>query len=102
MFSLIWLSYVKDLLQNREYVGCQKGSFVVELLKSLNFEESFIRFYDSPEDFDKGISLEVKNGGFDAAFDEIPYINLILTRKYCVKYTKVGLSYWTGGFGFAF
>ncbi|KAF6149048.1 hypothetical protein GIB67_018626 [Kingdonia uniflora] len=93
---------VKDLLQNREYVGCQKGSFVVELLKSLNFEESFIRFYDSPQDFDKGFSLGSKNGGFAAAFDEIPYIDLILARKYCAKYTKVGPSYRTGGFGFAF
>ncbi|KAF6165264.1 hypothetical protein GIB67_030446 [Kingdonia uniflora] len=68
---------VKDLLQNRE-------------------------FYDSPQDFDKGFSLGRTNGGFPAAFDEIPYIDLILVRKYCAKYTKVRPSYRIGGFGFAF
>ncbi|KAK8535182.1 hypothetical protein V6N12_056711 [Hibiscus sabdariffa] len=41
------------------------------------------------------------NGGISAAFDEIPYINLFLS-KYCGKYTTIKPTFKTDGFGFVF
>lgn len=50
---------------------------------------------------DQLLSKGSGNGGIDAAFDEIPYINLLLAR-YCSKYTMVGPVYKSEGFAFAF
>ncbi|XP_058068556.1 glutamate receptor 2.7-like [Magnolia sinica] len=92
---------VKDLIKNGDYVGYQEGSFVLGLLKRLNFDESKLRVYYSPEDYAEALSKGSGNGGVAAIFDEIPYILLFLGR-YCGLYTMVGPTYKTDGFGFAF
>ncbi|XP_011082028.2 glutamate receptor 2.7-like [Sesamum indicum] len=95
------LTDVNELIRNKEYVGYQEGSFVYGLLKRLNFDESRLLPYNSPEQWDELFSKGTGNGGIAAAFEEIPYINVFLA-KYCSKYTTVGPTYKTDGFAFVF
>nr|GLL23300.1 glutamate receptor 2.1-like isoform X3 [Ipomoea trifida] len=91
---------VKDLIKNGKYVGCQNSSFVAGKLKNV-FGTNKIRFYSTPEEYDEALSKGSENGGVDAVMDELPYLRLLL-RKYRQKYTTVGPTYHTAGFGFAF
>lgn len=91
---------VKEIKEKGYFVGYQKDSFVKGLLtKQLNFDESKLKPYITPEEYDEALSRESHNGGVAAIFDEIPYIKLFLA-KYCSKYTMVGPTYKTDGFGF--
>ncbi|KAF8035517.1 hypothetical protein BT93_C1520 [Corymbia citriodora subsp. variegata] len=93
---------VQDLVRNHLYVGYQKGSFVRGLLvRQLNFEESRLIPYGSPEEYHDALSKGSGNGGVAAIFDELPFIKIFLAR-YCNKYKMVGPTYKTDGFGFAF
>ncbi|PKI63602.1 hypothetical protein CRG98_015985 [Punica granatum] len=90
---------VHDLVRNRHYVGYQ-SSFVKELLiREMNFDESRLRSYSSPEKYHKALMKGSGNGGVDAIFDETPYLKLFLA-KYCDKYTIIGPTYKTDGFAF--
>lgn len=92
---------VNELLRNKENVGYQQGSFVYELLKAMNFSESRLFPFASPEELDELFTNGTANGTIAAAFDEIPYMKLFL-GKYCSKYTMIGPTYKTDGFGFVF
>ncbi|MCL7026076.1 hypothetical protein MKW94_027449 [Papaver nudicaule] len=92
---------VNLLIKNRYNVGYRNGSFIEGMLKQIGFDESNLKGYTTPEDFDKAFSKQRQDGGIVAAFDELPYIELLLAQ-YCDKYTKVGDIYRTGGFGFVF
>ncbi|XP_009773887.1 glutamate receptor 2.7-like isoform X2 [Nicotiana sylvestris] len=90
-----------ELLKSNEYVGYQQGSFVARLLAKMNFDEDRLRPYSTPQECVDLLSRGSANGGIAAVFDEIPYVKLILA-KYCSKYTIVGPTYKSDGFGFAF
>ncbi|XP_027168525.1 glutamate receptor 2.7-like [Coffea eugenioides] len=90
-----------DLTKNGEYIGYQTGSFVTELLKSKKFDASQFRNYNTFEEYDEALRKGSRNGGVDGIVDELPYIRLFLA-KYCRKYTMVGPTFQTAGFGFAF
>ncbi|KAL6985115.1 hypothetical protein U1Q18_018492 [Sarracenia purpurea var. burkii] len=90
-----------ELVKKGEYVGFQKGSFVEGLIKRMNFDKSKLVPYDSPEEIDQLFTKGSGNGGIAAAFDEIPFFKLFLS-KYCSKYTMVAPTYKTDGFGFVF
>ncbi|CAA2954770.1 glutamate receptor -like [Olea europaea subsp. europaea] len=92
---------INQLLKNKEYVGYLQGSFVYDLLKRMNFDESRLLQYKSLEDCDELFSKGSGNGGIAAAFDEMPYTKLFLA-KYCSKYTMVEPTYKTDGFAFVF
>ncbi|XP_057467334.1 glutamate receptor 2.3-like [Actinidia eriantha] len=92
---------VHELIKKGEFVGYLEGSFVLGLLKQLNFDESKLKVYASPEECDDLFTKGSGNGGIAAAFDEIPYIKLFLS-KHCSKYTMVAPTYKTDGFGFVF
>ncbi|XP_058226988.1 glutamate receptor 2.7-like isoform X2 [Rhododendron vialii] len=94
---------IRDLIQSKEYVGYQQGSFVEGLLKNKAFDTSKFKNYSTFEQYDEALSKGSKNGGVAAIIDELPYIRLFLSNhKYCAKYTMVGPIYKTAGFGFAF
>jgi ionotropic glutamate receptor len=87
---------VKEIKKRGYFVGYQQDSFVKELLiEQLNFHESKLKAYITPEEYHEALSRE----RVAAIFDEIPYIKLFLA-KYCSKYTMVGPTYKTDGFGF--
>jgi ionotropic glutamate receptor len=87
---------VEEIKTRGYFVGYQKDSFVKDLLtKQLNFHESKLKAYITPEEYDEALSTE----RVAAIFDEIPYIKLFLANR-CSKYTMVGPTYKTDGFGF--
>ncbi|XP_019193276.1 PREDICTED: glutamate receptor 2.8-like isoform X2 [Ipomoea nil] len=92
---------VNDLIKNEKYVGCQEGSFVAGKLIDIGFVSTRIRYYSTVEAYDEALRKGSENGGVDAIMDELPYLRLLL-GKYGRKYTTVGPTYQTGGFGFAF
>ncbi|XP_075633976.1 glutamate receptor 2.8-like [Castanea sativa] len=93
---------VKEIKGKGYLVGYQRGSFVKGLLmKQLDFDESKLKPYETPEEYHEALSKGILNGGVAAIFGEIPYIKLFLA-KYCSRYTMVGPTYKTDGFGFAF
>ncbi|KAJ7958444.1 Glutamate receptor [Quillaja saponaria] len=92
---------VDEILRNGAHVGYQKGSFTYQILKHMGFVDFQLKAYSSPEECDRLLTLGTGNGGVAAAFDEIPYIEL-LQASYCSKYTTIGPTIKTNGFGFAF
>lgn len=88
---------VNQLLKNQPWVGYQDGSFVLGLLASVGIKN--LRPYDTPEQLDELFKLGSSNGGIDAAFDEIPYVKLFLS-KFPDKYIMADPNYKTDGFGF--
>ncbi|KAM3762369.1 hypothetical protein ACB098_01G339700 [Castanea mollissima] len=93
---------VTEIKRNGYFVGYQKDSFVRELLvEQLNIDESKLKAYSTPEEYDEALSNGSDNGGVAAIVDEIPYIKLFLS-KYGSRYAMVGPIYKTDGFGFAF
>ncbi|XP_058113310.1 glutamate receptor 2.7-like [Magnolia sinica] len=92
---------ITDLKKNGDYVGHQKGPFMTQFMKHFDFDESKLKPYTTPEEYAEALSKDGSNGGVSAVFDEIPYLKLFLA-KYCDKYTMVGPTYKTGGFGFVF
>ncbi|CAK9140334.1 unnamed protein product [Ilex paraguariensis] len=91
----------KELLRKGEYVGYHNGSFILQFLQRMNFDESKIRTFNTPDECDDLLSKGSENGGIAAAFDETPYAKLFL-KKYCSKYTTVEPTYMTDGFAFVF
>ncbi|KAI6681164.1 hypothetical protein NL676_035045, partial [Syzygium grande] len=89
---------VNQLLRSGEKVGYPDGSFVYEMLKQMTFDDSKIVPYHSVEECDALLSNGSAKGGIAAAFDEAPYIKLVLS-KYCNKYTTIP-TFKTAGFGF--
>ncbi|KAL3329667.1 hypothetical protein AABB24_033828 [Solanum stoloniferum] len=92
---------VKELLKSKDYVGYQPGSFVVGLLRKMDFDEDRLKAYNTPEECVDLLAKGSSNGGIAAVFDEIPYVKLFLAN-YCLKFTTIGPTYKTDGFGFAF
>ncbi|KAL7140521.1 hypothetical protein ABFS83_09G125100 [Erythranthe nasuta] len=90
---------VNDLISNGNYVGCREGSFVVDFLKGLGFDESKIKEYKSAEDFHNALSKDE----ITVMFTRTPYANLFLS-KYCKNktYMRVGSPYITEGVAFVF
>ncbi|CAL5038465.1 unnamed protein product [Urochloa decumbens] len=92
---------VKELIRRGDYVGYQEGSFMPSELKKMNFDESKLRVYSTPEQYAEALSKGSSNGGVAAIFDEIPYLKLFLSQ-YCDGYAMVGPIYKDAGFGFVF
>ncbi|KAL5717743.1 hypothetical protein ACHQM5_010711 [Ranunculus cassubicifolius] len=74
------------------------------VLKQQKFDQSQLKAYSSPEEYDEALKKGSKNGGVAAIFDELPYVEVFL-KKYCGKYRKILLGptiYRIEGFGFVF
>lgn len=52
------------------------------------------------QDYQDALSKGNKTGRVAAILDEVPYLKLFLNRTSCSKYTMVGPTYKTDGFGF--
>ncbi|KAG6740229.1 hypothetical protein POTOM_055669 [Populus tomentosa] len=91
---------VHELIKKGEYVGYRGGSFVQGiLLDQLHFDKSKLIVYNTTEQWDDLLSKGSGNGGIAAAFDEVPFTRLFLS-KYCSKYAVIDPTFKTGGFGF--
>ena len=89
---------LNQLISNGDYIGYQSGSFVKDLLKSLNVDERKIRGYRTDQ-YAEALMKGSWNGGVAAIVDEIPYLKLFMS-KHCRNHSIIGRVYKTGGFGF--
>ncbi|GJS00399.1 glutamate receptor 2.8-like protein [Tanacetum coccineum] len=92
---------ISEIKDKGESIGYQEGSFVVDILKKMNFNDSTLKNYSTFEQMDTALKKGSQNGGVSAIVDERPYIRGFLS-KYCTNYTITGSIYKTAGFGFAF
>ncbi|KAJ4959376.1 hypothetical protein NE237_026487 [Protea cynaroides] len=93
---------VNDISNKGYYVGYHAGSFVKDfLIDHLHLDELKLKSYSTPEEYHQALSNGTENGGVAAVFDELPYIQVFL-NMYCKKYTTVGRTYSSAGFGFVF
>ncbi|CAK7354074.1 unnamed protein product [Dovyalis caffra] len=79
----------------------ESGVWMIVPIKDERNKNAWLMVYSSLEECDELFSKGSGNGGIAAAFDEVPYMKLLLS-KYCSKYTMVEPTFKTGGFGFVF
>ncbi|XP_061995129.1 glutamate receptor 2.9-like isoform X3 [Rosa rugosa] len=90
---------IKEIQRNGYKVGYQNSSFIKGfLMEHLNFDETQLVPLVTIQDYHNALSRGNKNR-VAAILDEVPYLKLIL-KKNCSKYTMVGPTYKTDGFGF--
>ncbi|KAL5730857.1 hypothetical protein ACHQM5_003644 [Ranunculus cassubicifolius] len=92
---------IDSLIASNLPIGCQQGSFVKSYLsESLNIHPSRLVPLASPEEYANSLKLGPYDGGVAAVVDELPYIEVLLS-----KYTQFGLvgqMFTKSGWGFAF
>ncbi|EYU21242.1 hypothetical protein MIMGU_mgv1a023374mg [Erythranthe guttata] len=88
---------VAMLVENKDNVGCREGSFIIQYLIGLGFDDSKIIRYRTSDEFDNALS----NGSIKALLSRTSYTNLFLS-KYCNKYARVDTTYDTEGIAFLF
>nr|CAD1825570.1 unnamed protein product [Ananas comosus var. bracteatus] len=86
-----------QLIRSGSYIGYLNASFMPGLLSRLNVDQSKLIAYDSPAEYNEGLS----NGSVAAIIDEIPYLRVFLSN-YSNNYTMIGPIAKVDGFGFAF
>ncbi|XP_040374512.1 glutamate receptor 2.9-like isoform X3 [Rosa chinensis] len=91
----------KEIQRNGYKVGYQNSSFIKGfLVEHLHFAEANLVPLVTIPDYHEALSRGNKNR-VAAILDEVPCLKLFL-KKNCSKYTMVGPTYKTDGFGFAF
>lgn len=89
------------LISSSDPIGYQVGSFAKNyLMEELNIAESRLVSLAGPEEYANALELGPSGGGVSAIVDELPYIELFLSR-YCT-YATVGQMFTKNGWGFAF
>ncbi|KAJ1687514.1 hypothetical protein LUZ63_018904 [Rhynchospora breviuscula] len=94
---------IAELRKNGEYVGYQTGSdFVSKLLiEKLHFKPAKLRSY-SIDNYEDALKNGSAHGGVGAIIDVEHYLYGILSKNCSEGYTKLGETFSTKGFGFAF
>ncbi|PWA48632.1 Extracellular solute-binding protein, family 3 [Artemisia annua] len=96
--SWLTLHQLRPPLSKLEHVGYPYGSFVKNfIMDKYNISATSLLPLNNAEDFKNVLS----NGTVDVIFDELPYIELFLS-KYGSEYTKLGPIIQAPGFAFAF
>ncbi|CAH1454009.1 unnamed protein product [Lactuca virosa] len=96
------LTNISQLKESGDYVGCQDGSFVADMLiKDMGFNGDKLKKYANVQEYANALSNGTTKNGVSAIVDEVPYLKT-LQAKSCNKYVMVGTTYKTAGFGFAF
>ncbi|PWZ40020.1 Glutamate receptor 3.4 [Zea mays] len=90
-----------SLISSSSAIGYQVGSFSRNyLVDELSIAESRLVALNSPSDYARALELGSGNGGVAAIIDELPYVEIFLS-KYC-KFKTVGQVFTKSGWGFAF
>ncbi|KAL8170431.1 hypothetical protein V2J09_022235 [Rumex salicifolius] len=90
---------INELAKRNQAVGYQDGSFVKEFLQQKKLTN--LKSYSSTDELHDLLVKGSENGGIAAAFDELPYVKVFLS-KYCSKYMMVPPIYQAEGLGFVF
>ncbi|GJN11584.1 hypothetical protein PR202_ga29785 [Eleusine coracana subsp. coracana] len=110
-FSTMFFSHIQELtsgiqgldslISSSSAIGYQVGSFSRNyLVEELNIAESRLVPLNSPSEYARALELGAGNGGVAAIIDELPYVEIFLS-KYC-KFKTVGQVFTKSGWGFAF
>ncbi|KAJ6773382.1 IONOTROPIC GLUTAMATE RECEPTOR [Salix purpurea] len=92
---------IESLKESDEPVGFQVGSFAEYYLsKELGISESRLVPLGTPEAYAKALQLGPKKGGVAAIVDELPYVELFLSRQ--CTFRIVGQEFTKSGWGFVF
>ncbi|KAH1220825.1 Glutamate receptor 3.4 [Glycine max] len=93
---------IDSLISSTQPIGIQDGSFARKyLIDDLNIAESRIVTLKNMEDYIDALQRGPKAGGVVAVVDELPYIEVLMSRTDC-KFTTVGQEFTKSGWGFAF
>ncbi|KAK1569083.1 hypothetical protein Q3G72_032316 [Acer saccharum] len=101
--SMMTVQHIELNLKDN-YIGYQGGSFATKegVINNLNFKNSNLKPFNSPEEYANALSRGSKKGGVSAIIDEVPYLKIFLA-KYSKDYSMIGpISLITNGFGFVF
>ncbi|XP_006845552.2 glutamate receptor 2.8 [Amborella trichopoda] len=90
---------VQKLINNGDYVGYQRNSYVKDLLLKLGFSESKLKACGTIDEYANALLMGSSGGGVAAIFDEIPKIKLFLAY-YHHRFTMAGPTFRTAGYGF--
>lgn len=92
---------IDDLVASNLPIGYQVGSFAYDYLtQSLFIPRSRLVKLDTPEDYEKALRLGPKGGGVAAIIDELPYLELFLSKT--KEFGMIGQPFTRSGWGFAF
>ncbi|PWA66402.1 Extracellular ligand-binding receptor [Artemisia annua] len=92
--SLLTVEQIQ-LASKRGSIGYPYGSHVQGALRNMNFEDTRLKPYSSPEEYGDALTCGSNNHGVDAIVDEIPYI-----AQYPSGYSMTVSHTITNGFGF--
>ncbi|KAL5972712.1 hypothetical protein ACLOJK_039517 [Asimina triloba] len=92
---------IDTLIASHERIGYQIGSFARSyMIENLNIAQSRLVELRNPEEYENALSLGPNNGGVAAVVDELPYVELFLSKR--TGFGIVGDMFTKSGWGFAF
>lgn len=90
---------IDSLIASNWPIGYQVGSFAYSYLAdSLYISRSRLIPLGSPEEYEKALKLGPSNGGVAAIVDELPYVELFLSKQ--TEFAIIGQAFTRGGWGF--
>ncbi|PIA27513.1 hypothetical protein AQUCO_07700054v1 [Aquilegia coerulea] len=93
---------IESLVSSNERIGIQDGSFAKNyLVEELNIAPSRIVSLKSQDEYVSALQLGSASGGVAAIVDELPYVELFMSKTKC-KFKTVGPEFTKSGWGFAF
>lgn len=91
---------IDSLISTNVPIGVQDGSFAYNyLVNELSIAESRLRVLKTQDDYVNALHKGPKNGGVAAIVDELPYIELFLSKVNC-EFKTVGQEFTRSGWGF--
>lgn len=91
---------IDTLISSAEPIGVQDGSFAWNyLINELNIAESRLVKLKNQDDYYKALMRGPKGGGVSAIVDELPYVEVFLSKTNC-QFRTVGQEFTKSGWGF--
>lgn len=90
---------VNQLIENKDYVGYQDGSFLENYLVVKGFDRSLLKNYTTVDGCKEALTQGSKNNGISAYCDVLPHIRAIL-KDTCGTYKMIDPIFRTDGFAF--
>uniref|UniRef100_A0A5B7BUJ8 Glutamate receptor n=1 Tax=Davidia involucrata TaxID=16924 RepID=A0A5B7BUJ8_DAVIN len=92
---------IEDLIASNSPIGYQEGSFAAGyLIENFNIARSRLVSLGTPEDYERALRRGPINGGVAAIVEELPYVELFLSKQ--TDFGIVGQPLTRSGWGFAF
>lgn len=92
---------IDSLIASNEPIGYQQGSYVKSYLtENMNIHPSRLLPLANPEEYAESLQRGPRNGGVAAVVDELPYIQMFLSKH--TDFVMVGQMFTKSGWGFVF